>query len=96
MSEVLHAHAEFFAAAMTGGAMPNPSRSFVIGDPAVDTLVYGCVLDLLGAKSIEPGSSGEVSIRLIPGQALPSLDRTWPLWSGRVLGELSDLRRVAS
>jgi len=95
VSALLHAHAEFFANAMTGGPMANPSRSFVIGDPAVDTVVYGCVLELLGAERIEPGTSGTVSLRLIPGQELPSLNRKWPLWSGRVLGELSELRQAA-
>lgn len=94
MATMLAGTAVFFAEAMTRGAFANPTRSFVLGDPAGGAVVYGCVLDLLGAEEIAPGAAGPVRIRVVSDE-LPDLTVPIPIWSGRVIGELRGAHIVA-
>ncbi|WP_344671810.1 hypothetical protein [Catenulispora yoronensis] len=85
--------AVFFAKAMTRGAFANPTRSFVLGDPAGGAVVYGCVLELLGADEIALGAAGPVRI-LVVYDEVPDLTAPIPIWSGRVVGEVRGARIV--
>lgn len=74
------------------GPVDSPSRSFVLGDPKAGA-VYGCIIDLADQQVIEPGSAGPARIHII-GDALPDWPEPWPIWAGRVIGEVSSIHHV--
>jgi hypothetical protein len=67
---------------------PNPTRSFVLGDPAGGRLVYGGQFELLDVDEIVPGSSGRAIARLVV-DSLPSTLGPVPIWSGHIIGEFT-------
>jgi len=93
MSTRITGTARFFADKMIRGAFANPTRSFVLGDAKTDAVVYGCDFELIGVEEIAPGAVGTAKVFVVSDE-LPDLTRPIPIWSGQVIGELTDVRIV--
>ncbi len=87
--EVLHLRDDAFKA----GAIRNPRRSLLLGDPAGGALVYGCVIEVDGVDELRDGTTVTASFTF--WQPLtPELPGPVPVWYGHVIGAASELHRV--
>jgi hypothetical protein len=90
---VLHGIVELQADALPRGALPNPTRSLILGDPAGGATCWGCVIDLDEDGELRGGLRAPA--RLLFWQPLhPDPPGPVPIWYGRVIGQVSDLRLV--
>lgn len=85
---VLRAMARFYPDAGSW-RLPNPYLEMMIRDPKAGQ-VFRCVLHLEDAEAIEPGACGPASVDLL-WDLVPDWPEPWPLWHGRVIGELTGL-----
>lgn len=81
---VLHLRDDAFKA----GAIRNPTRSLLLGDPA-----GACIIEVDGVDELRNGTTVTASVTF--WQPLtPELPGPVPVWYGHVIGEASELRRV--
>lgn len=69
----------------------NPTRSLLLGDPAGGALVYGCLIEADGVDELVNGLSAAATFRFW-NPYTPPLPGPVPVWYGRVIGEVRELR----
>lgn len=90
---VLHGIVELASDALARGPLPNPTRSLILGDPTGDGLGWGCVIDLDEDGELRGGVCAPARF-LFWRPAHPPLPGPVPVWYGRVIGLVRDLRQV--
>ena len=70
------------------GAIANPTRSFVLGDPTKGGVGVGCVVDLIDHVTISAGSSGRARIGLVESEVAASLLAPVDIWWGGTIGRV--------
>jgi hypothetical protein len=80
---------ELVAHALQRGPMPNPTRSFMLGDPAGGAVMYGCVIDVKGVDELVVGLRAPARLAVLTaGGAAATRPRSVPIWYGRTIGQI--------
>ena len=80
--------------ALPRGALPNPTRSLMLGDPAGGAVCWGCVIDLDEDSDVHGGLRAAARF-LFWRPVHPPLLGPVPVWYHRVIGLVRDLRLVS-
>ena len=86
-------HLDVYPDAFPRGPLPIPSRSFVLGDPNQAQLHFGCIVTI-DYPTIDAGYSGSAVFDVVESERAWVLPINLPLWYGRVIGQVSKLKRV--
>lgn len=79
--------------AFSAGAISNPTRSLLLGDPAGGATVYGCVIDVAGVDELVNGMTATARFLFWNPQS-PPLPGPIALWVGKIVGHAHGLQRV--
>lgn len=79
--------------AFLAGWHENPTRSLLLADPS-GTVLYGCVIETAGVNELVNGLNASALFRFW-NPYTPPLPGPVPVWYGRVIGEVHDLRAAA-
>lgn len=76
--------------AFRAGWHANPTRSLLLADPS-GTVLYGCVIEADGVDTLVNGLNAPATFRFW-NPYTPPLPGPVPVWYGRVIGEVCELR----